>query len=596
MSTIPQPPTYPDHYQASNELGSDPVNRYNITRTPSPTPSEVRALTNHIVDYKRYLHWRFWAKKEWIKYYIISAVILVITILISVYDKQIVKWLTPAGNWMRNVFKYLCRGRAEKAEKSSIFYGCLAQIVRDGGFKMALLIRLSVIPGHFSTAVFSTCGMSVWIFALAAFFSLPKQFITVYIGVILEESGTGTETPRDKIISDSVLGVTILITAAAMWYIFKEMERVKPIVIHNRRKARQLSTQDPSVTLLNQGRGGFATSEQDVVAPLPKRISTQLGHILHPGKEQQRRGSGANMGYGGYLPTFTRYGEPPDDVYERFGLRKSMDDAEWDPRAPPQTAVAVNLRPGKDLEGSSNGNPSQTSLLAAGQRDPSPPRKWTPERYTSSPDGMGIGQPIQKSSSRPPPPTQTHSYPPGLGFGMPPVTSPNSNAPPQSMLPQQQQPMPPPPPQQQQQSSTTTTTTYPAPPYPPPPQQQDRRAFQLSDPPVSRPPQWTSHVQEPSDDSTNLPYARYQMEPSISSLDDRPLNNPYDSAYAYPSSQYPLYPPSHTAYASTTTTTSTNPGLGQGGQGHGIQPSTSGFSISSSDQSYSEHTSLNPRP
>lgn len=82
--------------------------------------------------------------------------------------------------------------------------------------------------------------MSVWIFSLAAFLSLPKQFITVYIGVILEESGTGTETPRDKIISDSVLAVTVLITIGAMWYIVKELERTKPIVVYNRRKLRSV--------------------------------------------------------------------------------------------------------------------------------------------------------------------------------------------------------------------------------------------------------------------------------------------------------------------------------------------------------------------
>lgn len=42
-----------------------------------------------------------------------------------------------------------------------------------------------------TTAVFSTCGMKLWVFAVAAFLSLPKQFITVYIGVILEQNGEG---------------------------------------------------------------------------------------------------------------------------------------------------------------------------------------------------------------------------------------------------------------------------------------------------------------------------------------------------------------------------------------------------------------------
>lgn len=62
------PTAYPTP-DAMNNLASDPVDRYGITRTPSPTPSEVRALTTHIIDYKKYGHWRFWAKKEWISKY-----------------------------------------------------------------------------------------------------------------------------------------------------------------------------------------------------------------------------------------------------------------------------------------------------------------------------------------------------------------------------------------------------------------------------------------------------------------------------------------------------------------------------------------------
>ena len=48
----------------------------------------------------------------------------------------------------QSVFKYWCTGRAEKVEQKNLFYGCLARAIRQGGFKMALLARLSVIPSH----------------------------------------------------------------------------------------------------------------------------------------------------------------------------------------------------------------------------------------------------------------------------------------------------------------------------------------------------------------------------------------------------------------------------------------------------------------
>lgn len=92
-----------------------------------------------------------------------------------------------------------------------------------------------------TTAVFSTCGMAIYIFAAAAFFSLPKQFVTVYIGVVLEASGTGTESSKDKIISDAVLALTIIITCLAMWYIYREMDKVKYEVVYRRRKNRCVS-------------------------------------------------------------------------------------------------------------------------------------------------------------------------------------------------------------------------------------------------------------------------------------------------------------------------------------------------------------------
>ncbi|KAF8755202.1 hypothetical protein RHS01_05399 [Rhizoctonia solani] len=94
--------------------------------------------------------------------------------------------LGEIGNFY--AFRYCLRGRAIKMERKNPSYACLARVVRDGGFLVAFVVRLSAIPGHFTTAVFSTCGMGIWIFTLAAFLSLPKQFITVYLGVILEQS------------------------------------------------------------------------------------------------------------------------------------------------------------------------------------------------------------------------------------------------------------------------------------------------------------------------------------------------------------------------------------------------------------------------
>lgn len=316
-----------------------------------------------------------------------------------------------------------------------------------------------------------------------------------------------------------------------------------------------------------------SASESDVAAPLPKRLS-QLGNILNPNSQQQqlRRGSGANMGYGGYTPTFIsqQYGEPDtehDHLYEQFGVRKSMDDVEWEMKLP--KTVAVNLG-GKDLKdeyqnGGLHASSSQTSLLphsrARGQD--SPPRTWTPERYTTSPDVHGQQQPL------PPPPPQAqaqakaHPYPPGLNTGSPATLSANTTL------------YPPPP-----QPPPTYPTSYQQTPHLP---TDERRVFQPADAPVSYPPQ-----QQPPSNTPGLPDgsmlppdgARYSR-PSEPPL-DRPYNNPYSPAY-----QYPLYSPSQSGYSYPTSTNADQ-------TGHGVQlpTSTSTFSNTSSDHSYSEHTAL----
>jgi len=272
------------------------VDIHHVSRTPSPTPSEQAELEKtHLINFKAFTNWRFWIRREWLWYYVLFAVLFIITILFTVFHKQIVNWLQPPANKLKDLpagwlvpiaifiiisfpplfgheilailcglvwglgvgfaivaagtfigelanfyaFKYCCSARGEKYEKTQIQYACLARVVREGGFKIALIARFSAIPGHFTTAVFSTCGMSVWTFALAAFFSLPKQFLTVYLGVALEDSDTGHSSTKDTIIQDVVIGITVVVTAAAMWYIYHLMNLAKPKVIYDRRKARQ---------------------------------------------------------------------------------------------------------------------------------------------------------------------------------------------------------------------------------------------------------------------------------------------------------------------------------------------------------------------
>ncbi|KZT64175.1 hypothetical protein DAEQUDRAFT_732966 [Daedalea quercina L-15889] len=282
-----------------------------VTRTPSPTPSEAEELTKtSVFDWKAMSHWRYWVRREWLWYYVIFFIAMIAAILFTVFHTQIVKWMQPgatkihdlpagwlipiailfvisfpplfgheivailcglvwglgvgfaivcAGTFLGELgnfyaFKYCCSARGEKLEKTDLRYACMAKVVREGGVKVALITRMSAIPGHFSTAVFSTCGMSVWTFLISAFLSLPKQFITVYLGVALEQSDSGGGSTSSKALEDVVVGLTVVITFAAMWYIFRLMNRAKPEVIYERRKARQAK-------LMGLGSGPYANMQ-----------------------------------------------------------------------------------------------------------------------------------------------------------------------------------------------------------------------------------------------------------------------------------------------------------------------------------------------
>ncbi|KAK0200346.1 hypothetical protein DFS33DRAFT_1360713 [Desarmillaria ectypa] len=357
-----------------------------ITRTPSPTPSEAKELKTGVLSWEVVGKWRFWIRREWLWYYVALVIILVLTALMTLYHKQIVDWLTPVTRWLHDLkfgwlvpigilfvisfpplfgheivailcglvwglwigfgivaagtfigevgnfyaFKYCCRARGEKLERTKITYACLAKVVRDGGFKIALIARLSAIPGHFTTAIFSTCGMGIIVFCIAAILSLPKQFIAVYLGVILEQSSTGTTDTKSRIISDVVLAITVLITIAAMWYIYHQMDKVKPEVIYARRKARQAKLARANLPY-NQS-DVFDASTSDVNIPLTPRAARHAERgELYPFSQSYQHGS-----YTGAGPTSVIYAPTPKTPnYEykptnNYGYSKSseyLDDA-----------------------------------------------------------------------------------------------------------------------------------------------------------------------------------------------------------------------------------------------------------------------------
>ncbi|KZT28754.1 hypothetical protein NEOLEDRAFT_1057860 [Neolentinus lepideus HHB14362 ss-1] len=285
------------HPYATQGTKFDPLDRY--SRTPSPTPSERSELRRtSLIDWGKYKDLSYWKTGKHIWYLILVLLVVVIVILSIIFHSQIVNWLQPFARWMHALpagflipiaiffvisfpplfgqeilavlcglvwglgpgfaivaagtllgewgnfyaFKFCCRARAEKMEKTTIAYAALAKAIRDGGFVFVVISRYSVIPGHLTTALFSTCGIGFFTFTLAAILSLPKQFVTVYMGVLLEKTQSGEvcsqTNSKSKAISAVLVVVTTIITIFAMRYMRPRIAVAKEQIIYARRKAR----------------------------------------------------------------------------------------------------------------------------------------------------------------------------------------------------------------------------------------------------------------------------------------------------------------------------------------------------------------------
>jgi hypothetical protein len=115
-----------------------------------------------------------------------------------------------------------------------------------------------------STALFSTCGMSVWIFLVSAVLSLPNQLATVVFGWALSQSGgcecqclgvfgdcfsllmpVAAHNSTSKAVQWIIVAVTAVVTIVAMRYLRMRQAAVLPEVVLERQKRRQEQLQLP---------------------------------------------------------------------------------------------------------------------------------------------------------------------------------------------------------------------------------------------------------------------------------------------------------------------------------------------------------------
>jgi uncharacterized membrane protein YdjX (TVP38/TMEM64 family) len=99
--------------------------------------------------------------------------------------------------------------------------------------QIIVLVRLSVVPSHMSTAVFATCGTKFWHFVVASFLALPKQLVIVYLGVLLGSSA------NDAVAKALVFVIGGLLTVVASVYILWKLRVNRKILLQEQAQRKQ---------------------------------------------------------------------------------------------------------------------------------------------------------------------------------------------------------------------------------------------------------------------------------------------------------------------------------------------------------------------
>lgn len=205
--------------------------------------------------------------------------------------------------------------------------------------QMVFMIRLSIVPSHMSTAVFSTCDVRFWHFAVSTFFTLPKQLILVYLGVLL----VGGQS--DFWVKFALFGVAGVITVASGAWIWWKMRAIKKDLItrQDAQRARQALRRNNSYNnqaemqtgapAMSMG-GAYANDFEREQAEVYEAYRPQKATPGNPAYYQETEGDGdLGMRYQAYSPPGQAYSTPgqayssPVTTYASPGQAYSTPDA-----------------------------------------------------------------------------------------------------------------------------------------------------------------------------------------------------------------------------------------------------------------------------
>jgi hypothetical protein len=308
--------------------------------------------------------------------------------------------------------------------------------------------------------------VGIIVFSIAAFLSLPKQLVTVYLGVIIRDSNNGQESAKSKIISDLVLVFSFLVTIAAALWIHAQMVKVKPEVLRDKRRARARKEWEM--------RGGNVYGQSAQHLTSSSRLDVDNESVFNPADSEED----------GYRPTGNApYGAVPHASTHALNPPVSVQPQRWDARGRAIPLSDARRQDSADVVqwdahgdgGTTLSSPGHPIELSPGARSTPPSQGRSQQAPMSYPPP--IGPPPQQSSSlpyhdpyeHPPAPSsaaQNQVPPPTSGGPSTPHYSPRA----QSPQPPSQASIPPSMPRYQLHDGPSPSGNLPVGPYPRDPQ------------------------------------------------------------------------------------------------------------------------------
>lgn len=153
--------------------------------------------------------------------------------------------------------------------------------------QIVFVIRLSIIPSHMSTAVFSTCDVKFWHFAVSTFFTLPKQLILVYLGVLL----VGGQS--DFWIKFGLFGVAGGVTVIAGVWIWYKMRSIKKELLARQERLKA----DKESRLMTSAATGALRPRPGPEETIPLGRNNSYGNLPQDDYTQGQTGPAYGYGY-----------------------------------------------------------------------------------------------------------------------------------------------------------------------------------------------------------------------------------------------------------------------------------------------------------